>query len=114
MNCQDRPRECSGSLFPRGHWIMGEREFSHDASVHEVLLYDALQNLRRAGMIPDSLRVDDGDRSVNADAEAVGLGPIDERLGTNEIQFLEPPLEKFPGLQSFFLRRAFGFGLVGA
>src|ERR1019366_7024708 len=79
----------------------------------QVLLDDAFQHFRRAGVIPDAFGINDCDWPAHADAQAVGLGAINQRLRAGEIQFPEPPFQKFPGGQSVLLRATFRLGLVG-
>ena len=95
-------------------WIFGEDKFLDDFPADQVLLDDALQNFRRAGVIPDAFGINDRDGPAHTDAQAVGLGAIHQRLGAGEIQFLEPPFQKFPRGQTGFARTAFRFGRVGA
>jgi hypothetical protein len=83
-------------------------------SVDEMLLDDAFEHFGRARVIPNAFRIDDGDRSLCADAEAIDFASIDQRLRANEVQFLEPLFQVVPRLQAALLRRAFGLGLVGA
>jgi hypothetical protein len=49
-----------------------EAQICDRAPGDEVLLDDAFESLRRAAPVPDALRVDDRDRPVGADAQAVG------------------------------------------
>ena len=64
--------------------IFCEGKFRHDVAADEMFLDDAFQNFRRAGMIPGAFRINDGDGAACADAEAAGLGAIDERVGADE------------------------------
>lgn len=66
-------------------------------------------------MIPNAFRINDGDRSVQADAQAVRLGAVNFRVGAGgESELLEAAFEKFPGRQPGIFGAAFGFGLVRA
>ena len=94
--------------------IFREGIFGNHFPADEMFLNDAFQNVRRAGMIPHSFRVNDGDWPLNTDTKAVGLGAINQRLRTSQIQFLEPSLEKFPRLKPFLLRATFWLSLIGA
>ena len=67
---------------------------------------DALQNFRRTTVIPDALGINHRHRPAHADAQAVGLGAKNQRLRADEIQFLQPPLQKFPGQRGWFHGRS--------
>lgn len=54
-----------------------------------------------AGVIPGGVWVDDGDGATGADAEAVGLGTMDEGLGAAELELVEAVFEEFPRGGSF-------------
>lgn len=88
--------------------------FLHDAAADEVFLNDALQDLRGAGVIPNGFRVNYGDGTFGADAEAVGFGAEYFGFGTNEVQFLQTLLEVFPRFIPFLAGTALGFALIGA
>ena len=78
-----------------------------------MLADDALQNCRRDGVIPDSLGIYDGDRSLVANAQAVGFRPIYGIIGFGQAQFFQPFLQVIPRLERLLLRRACGFCLIG-
>ena len=105
--------------------IFGESERSDRFSADQMFLNDAFKNFRRAAVIPGAFGIDDGDGTARADAEAVGLGAIDERVRAaccaeaflrrrDEVQFLQPVLQKSPRGQSLFARAALRFGGIGA
>ena len=79
----------------------------------EVLLDDAFKHGRVTVAIPGPFGVDDGNRAVGTDTQAVGLGAVDAAL-LAESQFLETALEVIPSIQSPLLFAAVGFGLVAA
>ena len=80
-----------------------------------MLLNNPLQDGGGTGVIPDALGINDRDGTMQADAQAIGLGAKDGRiLARGQTQFLQPPLEKLPRLQAGFLGAALGFGLIGA
>ena len=89
----------------------GEDMVFDDTATDQVLLNDALEDFGRGGVVPDSIRVNDGDGSLFADTEAVGLGAED---AVEDAEFGETALEIVPGLDSSFKRAALGFGLLGA
>ena len=70
---------------------------------------DPFQNLGRAGVVPDAVRVNHRHRSADADAQAVGLGPQDE--GCSFAEGGQPMLEEFP--RSEALRRVAALRLRG-
>lgn len=79
-----------------------------------MFLDDFLQSLRRAGVIPDGFRVNDGDGAVDADAQAVCLGSENQRFRAGEFQLLEALFQILPRFEALVLGRALGFGLVRA
>src|SRR5262245_61285016 len=90
-------RSSSARFFLRNRQrVAREGERFDDASADEMFLDDSLEHLGRAGVIPDAFGINDRDRPARADAEAVGFRAIDQRLGSRELQFLEPLLQKFP------------------
>ena len=80
----------------------------------QVLLNDALKHLGRAGVIPDALGIDHGNRTLRADPETVGLGAENKRFRAAEIQLVQSSLQKIPGFQSRLVNAALRLGLVGA
>jgi hypothetical protein len=94
--------------------IVGEGILGNDASVEEVFLDDLFEDCGGAGVVPDGFGINDGDGAEGADAEAVGLGTIDQGVGTGEFEFLEALFEVFPGLDGFFPGGALGIGGIGA
>ena len=73
----------------------------------------ALEHRRVALRIPRALRVDDGDRSALADAQAVRFRAEDAAL-LREAQLLQPPLQELPGGQAALLVAALRSRLVAA
>jgi hypothetical protein len=65
-------------------------------------------------MIPNALRIDHGNGTVDADAEAVGLGAINQGGWAGQIEFLEPLLQKVPRLQTLPLGTTLRVRLVRA
>src|SRR6202022_9140 len=90
-----------------------DRVVLDDATAHQVLLNDSLEHGRVARAIPGAFRVDHRNRTPLADAEAVRLCPKDAaRVG--QAQFLQPPLQVFPGGQRPLAIAAFRRGLIAA
>ncbi len=54
----------------------GEAEFFYYLSADEMLLNDALEHLRRGGVIPDAFGVNYGNRATLADPETVGFSAV--------------------------------------
>ena len=68
----------------------------HDFASHQMLLDNALKHLGCARVIPNPFRIHDRDRPLCADAQAIDFAPIDQRLGSAEVQFLQPPFQILP------------------
>ena len=85
-----------------------------DLAVEEVALDDLLQHFGSAGVIPRAFGVNDGDRALDADAQAIDFAAIDQRVRADELQLLEAVLQEFPAFAGLFARRAFRFGLIRA
>ena len=98
----------------RDNPVCCESIFLDDSSLDQMLLDDPFEDSRRAGMIPDCLRVYHCDRALNADPQAVRFGPINQRVGADELEFFQPFLQIFPRLQTFLFRSAIRLRLVGA
>jgi hypothetical protein len=79
-----------------------------------MLLDDAFEDFGGAGVVPGAFGVNDGDGAADADAEAIGLGAVDEGLGADEVEFLEAFFEVFPGFDAGFAVAAFGVFGFGA
>ncbi len=94
--------------------VLGEAVFLDDSAIDEMFLNDALEHLRRAGVVPDALRIDDRDGTARADAEAVGLGAEHSRLEANEPKLLEAVFQKRPRLEASLPGAALRLSLVGA
>ncbi len=78
-----------------------------------LLLDDALEDLRRASPVPDALGVDERDRALLADLQAVRLGAVDAAR-SNQAEFDEAALQEFPGFQAFRFARTLRLGLIAA
>ena len=61
--------------------------------------------------VPDTFRVDNGNRSAFADAKAVCLRPQDPAL-FRQLQFLEAPLQVVPRRKAVLPVTAFRVGLI--
>ncbi len=68
----------------------------NNPAIDQVFLDDLLQHFRCAGMIPDSLGINDCNWPVDAHTQAIGLGPVNQWFGAAQLQFLEPLLQEFP------------------
>src|SRR5262245_31655318 len=78
-----------------------------------MLLDDPLERGRITLAIPGAFRIDDGNRTAFADAQAVGLGAQDPAL-VGEPEFLQPPLEVIPRDGAALHVAALRLGLLGA
>ena len=94
--------------------VLGEAVFLDDLAVDEVFLDDALEDFRRAGVVPGALGIDDRDGAACANAEAVGLGAVHFGLEANKAEFLEPRFQERPRFETGLLGAALRLGLVGA
>lgn len=77
-------------------------------STDEVLLNDALQDLRRAGVIPDVIGMYHSDRTLQAHSQAVGLGTINAPL-LIKVKLFQSTLQILPALGPLFRRAALWF-----
>ena len=94
--------------------IFCQSKFLDHVAIDQMLLDDPFQHGRCTRVIPNTFRINYGDRSLRAYAQAIGLGPVHQRFRTCELQFLQAPFQIFPGFEAFLFGRAFWFGLVGA
>lgn len=78
-----------------------------------MLLQDPLDIFRRAGVVPDSIRIDDGDGPFGAYPQAIRLGAPDMGLA-GEVDLLSPPFQIFPRGKPRLFRAALGCPLVAA
>ncbi len=76
-----------------------------------MLLNDSLENLRSGRVVPHAIRVHDCDWSILADAQAVGLGAVNDVVARGEAELAEPPLEILPGGNVDLMRSALWLGL---
>jgi hypothetical protein len=65
-------------------------------------------------VVPDTVRIDYGDGSLLADAQAVGFGPVDAAAGSGQFGFGKSFFKVIPSWTGDFRRGAFGFGLFRA
>ena len=88
-------------------------EFFNGIPADQMFLDDAFHDIRSDGVIPGSIRIHDSDRTLLADSQAVGLGPVHTVLTFVEIQFFDPALQVIPGFETDFPRRALRFCGIG-
>src|SRR5262249_23056718 len=103
---------------PRGNGWLRQRVFDEDViqyrtAADQVLLDDPLEHRRIAAAIPRALGIDERNRSAFADAQAVGLRAQDPAL-SRQTEFLQPPLQKLPRLESARLLAALRRRLIAA
>src|SRR2546423_838605 len=75
------PLSASSALPAR---ISRETVFFDDSAVDQMLLNDALQHRRGAGVVPSTFGINDGDWPVRADTEAIYLAAVNQRLRSDE------------------------------
>ena len=93
---------------------MGKSEFLNGPAADQMFMDDAFQNYLCARMIPNAFRIDDRNRSADTNPETICFGAIDERFGADQIQFIQPAFQKFPGSKAFITRTAFWVSRIGA
>lgn len=76
-----------------------------------MLLNDPLQDLRGTGSIPNPFRIDDRDRAIQAEPEAVCFGPSNASR-TTESQFIQSFFQVIPRGQTLVFVAALGFRLI--
>lgn len=92
--------------------FLDDQKVVNDLPADEMPLDDAFKVFRSAGVIPRPFGVDDGDRPLCADLQAVGLRAVHSVSG--KAQFLEPRFQEFPGLQRLRAIIALGLGGISA
>src|SRR5215469_10299665 len=81
----ERPKSERRPESEYGHRVLGEGEFGYYPALQQVFLDDSLQDLRSAGVVPDTFGIDDRDGALCADAQAVGFCAIDQRGWSDEV-----------------------------
>ena len=79
----------------------------------QMLLNDPLQNLGSRGVIPNAFRIDDGNGSTLADAEAVRFRAIGDVLALGEAQLAQAALQIIPCRHVNLVRSALRIRLFG-
>ena len=70
---------------------MGEAIFLDNLALDDVFPNNALEDFRRAGVVPGTLRIHHRDGAALTHAEAVHLGAINQRARPDEAEFLQSP-----------------------
>lgn len=94
--------------------VGSEPVFFHHTTPNQMFLNDALQHGRGAGVVPNRFRVHDRNRAVQAHAQAVGFGAVNQWSGAVEFEFFETALEVFPRFKARLAGATFWFGLICA
>ena len=94
--------------------ILGEAIFLDNLALDDVFPNNALEDFRRAGVVPGTLRIHHRDGTARANAKAVGLGAVHFGLEANKAELLEPRFQERPRLDASLLGAALRLGLVGA
>lgn len=101
---------------------MGQRPLEeclihHHLIVDQMFLDDPLNHIRISRFVPNAFGIDQHDRPLLADAQAIGLGAEDaaRSIGSRFVQaeFLEAAFEVVPGDEAGFLVAADRVRLVG-
>ena len=71
-----------------------------------MLLHETGDALGRHAVIPSPFRVNNHDRAVDADAQAIHLAAKHQRPRADKVQFLEARFQEFPRSQRLFARGA--------
>src|SRR5262245_30746783 len=79
-----------------------------------MLLNDSFDDFRRDRVIPGSVGINDGDRPLLANPQAVCFRAIDTVGGAREAQLFKTSFEVVPRLQTGPLRCALRVRLIGA
>lgn len=94
--------------------ILRKRIFRNHFPADQMFLNDALENFRRAGMVPHPFRVNQGNRSAHANAQTIRFRSINHRIRPRQTQLLQARFQKLPRPQTHLAVAAFRFRLVGA
>jgi len=87
--------------------------FSDRMTANQMLLDDPLKDLGRARPVPGTVRVDDRDRTLSANLEAIRFGSVDSALAS-QVQFNQASFQIRPRFKACIFRRAFWLGLITA
>src|SRR5262249_12029080 len=90
-----------------------DQKLANGLPANQMLLDDALQHWRVAPRVPRAFRIDDGDRSAFADAQAVRLCPQGAAL-LRQTELLQAALEEVPRCEAAILLAALRVGLIAA
>jgi hypothetical protein len=82
-------------------------------TTNQVLLNDSLQYRRIALTVPSAIRVDNGDRSAEANSQAVRFGAEDPSL-TGQMELLQTAFQEVPSLERAILVTTLGLCLIAA
>ena len=92
--------------------ILGEDELLNRVSFNEVFVNDAFHHLGSCLVVPHAFGIDDRDRPLLTDSQAVRLCTINTGLSPLEAQFRKSFLQETPRLIGFIPRCAFWRRLV--
>jgi len=87
--------------------------FRDRLAADQVFLNNTFKHIRRAGVIPGAIRIDQCDGSMRADLQAICLGAIDT-AGSEQSELHETFFQVVPGLKACRPGGALGFALVAA
>ena len=63
--------------------------FVHNFSAYQMPLYDFLEHLRRAGVVPDTFRIDHRNGAALAHAQAVRFGSVNDWFWPRKLELFE-------------------------
>jgi hypothetical protein len=94
--------------------VSSQDKILNDFPSNKMFLDDPFQYIGRATVIPNRLGIDNRNRAILADTEAISLGSIDKRCLSRYLQFFEPSFKELPRFKSNCLLGTIWFGLICA
>jgi hypothetical protein len=98
--------------------MLQKRVIADHAIAQQMFLNNAFQHLRRDGMVPDPVRINQENRSLLTDLQTIGFSPKDGprslRRGPIQPQFLQTAFQVVPGFQTEGAIAALGLSLICA
>jgi hypothetical protein len=95
-----------------GQRVNGDDELFHGLASDQVFLDDFLEHFFIRRVIPDAVRIDNGDRARLAHLQAVSLRAVHAILACGEFELAEPFLKIVPSFQAFFTVAALRLSLI--
>lgn len=98
----------------RGHGVFRESELGDYFSLDKMFLDNALQYFGRAGVVPNTLGVNDRDGPSKTNAQAIGFGSVHQGFRSGKLQILQSLFKVFPGFDPILLWSTLRFSLIRA